>query len=582
MKKSQLAVVALLALMMSALVMADASRHRSEVSEPDRRKADYTFLEALRYRADDRNDAYAELLTRAYRLNPDDPTIGFYYGLVEIGLSDGDSADISHGMMLMDRYLATNPSDYSNAITYAGVAQRVGDPDETVRTWRNIHYNNPGRPEFAYHYASILASLADTASVYEAVSVLDSLEVSGKELGLSSRKIQLLYQIDDTAAMLSELDGLLKAPPASVDKVIFAGDVFSALQHTDSARHYYDLACEMDSTSGTAYYSRAEFYRSIGDSVGYDREIFNALNSNSLDLDVKTELMRTYVSNLISDSTQHDRLDSLFRHLVSLHPHQATIRALYAAYLISDSRFPEAIEQQTYSLDLQPDDVKGWQTLQFLYVMEDSDAMCVETGKRGLHYFPDDLTLLRATGGIYSQMNMPDSALCYFNKGLKVVGDTDPEERSVLLGSIADVYYGTERVDSAMAYYVKAIDENPENLPVLNNYAYMLAESDKDLDKALAMIQKASSGNPDDVNALDTYAWVLFKLKKYPEARDKINKAMEKAEELSHELLDHAGDIYFMNGDRTEAIEYWKQALELKPDDELLARKVREGTIFFK
>ena len=40
------------------------------------RKADYIFLEALKYNKEGSKDAYYELIERAYELNPDDKYLG--------------------------------------------------------------------------------------------------------------------------------------------------------------------------------------------------------------------------------------------------------------------------------------------------------------------------------------------------------------------------------------------------------------------------------------------------------------------------------------------------------------------------
>jgi tetratricopeptide (TPR) repeat protein len=42
----------------------------------------------------------------------------------------------------------------------------------------------------------------------------------------------------------------------------------------------------------------------------------------------------------------------------------------------------------------------------------------------------------------------------------------------------------------------------------------------------------------------------------------------------------HAGDIYFWNQQPDKAVEFWKKALDLDPDNELLARKVKYKTYF--
>ena len=61
-----------------------------------------------------------------------------------------------------------------------------------------------------------------------------------------------------------------------------------------------------------------------------------------------------------------------------------------------------------------------------------------------------------------------------------------------------------------------------------------------------------------------------------------IDDALEKTEEPSAELYDHAGDISFMNQYYSQAVAHWKKALELEPDNELIAKKVKYKTYFSK
>lgn len=41
-------------------------------------------------------------------------------------------------------------------------------------------------------------------------------------------------------------------------------------------------------------------------------------------------------------------------------------------------------------------------------------------------------------------------------------------------------------------------------------------------------------------------------------------------------LLEHAGDIYYMNGDAGKALEYWREALENSDEEnKVLIRKIK-------
>lgn len=153
-----------------------------------------------------------------------------------------------------------------------------------------------------------------------------------------------------------------------------------------------------------------------------------------------------------------------------------------------------------------------------------------------------------------------DGAKSILGTALEVADSTDNEVQSELISSMGDMYYASGRPDSAFVQYTRAIALNPNNLLALNNCAYHMACEEKDLEQALKMIEKVVIAKPDDDTSLDTYAWVLFKMKNYTKAKEQIDRTLEVCDEPSAELLEHAGDIYFMNGLPDEALSYWQKA----------------------
>ena len=99
------------------------------------------------------------------------------------------------------------------------------------------------------------------------------------------------------------------------------------------------------------------------------------------------------------------------------------------------------------------------------------------------------------------------------------------------------------------------------------------------------MSHDAILADPENATYLDTYAWVLFKRKEYAEALEYQKKAVEAAEKEGQEAAEfyhHLGDILFMNHQPAEALDNWKKALNLEPDNELLKKKVAHKTFFYE
>ena len=363
---------------------------------------------------------------------------------------------------------------------------------------------------------------------------------------------------------------------------MFAGDIYAMFSEPDSALHYYNRACEIDPTFGLAYYSRANYYKSIDDSVGYDREVFQALKQESLELDTKLELLTGYIRALYEDPAQQPRIQELFATLIEQHPHEVAIHDLYCSYLIAISDYAGAAEQMSYALDVDPSVEDRWRTLMSLYIQERDFPAAAKAGETALKYHPGSPMINLVLGSVFSQMKDYDRALATLDRALELTDSTDMEELSSVYSTIGDVNYAKGDTDAAFEYYNKAIEANPANMLALNNCAYYLAVEGKDLDRAERMSAMTLKDQPDNSTSLDTYAWIMFKKKDYAQAMAYIDKALENSDEPSAELFQHAGDIYFMNAEPAAALDFWQKALELEPDNELLQRKVKHKTYFYE
>ena len=582
MKKLPLLILAILAL--GALSALAAGRQRQAGTETeDTRKADYIYLEALRAKSQSNHDAAFALLRRAHELNPADREIGVELSTYLLSLSQTDSALLTSSMALLRDYCEANPTDIYYGGRYAMLNEQLLNRDEALRTWKRLHTLYPDRLEVTYRYAGALAQGGTQADRDKAIAVYDSVEIAeGKSIPLSSKKIQLYYSLQDTASILAEADRLRNSAPRNVDFQVFSGDIYSMFGLNDQAKQFYDSACILDPSSGLAYYSRAQFYHTLGDSAAFNREVFQALEQKNLNVETKLVILRSYIQEMFNDSTNFPQIGQLFDVLIDQHPHEHDIHDLYSRYLIVTKDYSKAAEQTERALDLDPADSEGWEMLTSLYLQVDRLDDARQAIKRSLRYYPDNSRQYLVLGSIYDQEGQRDKATAEYRHALSLTDSTDVSQLSRIYGAMGDNLYASEQADSAFVYYQKSLLYDPDNTLALNNCAYYLACEGRDLDRALEMIEKAVGAEPENATSMDTYAWVLFKRKDYAKAREIIDRTLSLTDERSEEILEHAGDIYFMDGDPDGALRFWKEALELAPDNQLLAKKVKHKTYFFK
>ena len=568
----------------AVIIMAfDTKAKDSWLDGADKRKADYLYMEAQRQNALGNQDAYFELLSRAYSLDTADTDMGFFLGYFNLALAGEDSMMFAKGYDLTRRHFQARPSDLYSSYFYGNLNNRLGLRDEALRVWRTLDSIYPEKVEMAMKYAEALSATADTADLLKSVEIINRIErAEGKMIHLSTNKIRCFYAMNDTAKIETELQQLLASSPTSPEYNVFAAEIFSILGRNDSALHYFNHACELDSTNGFAFYGRANYFKQLGDSASYDREVFHSLKLESLDLDTKLQLLTGYIRELYTDSTQHQRIEGLFDVLIEQHPHEPDIHDLYCSYLIAIEDYPRAAEQASIVVDMDPASEDRWRALMSLYMQADDYSRAIDAGQRALRYHPTSAMIVFLEGNCYHMNKDYDNALIAYNHALQLNDSTDYETHSSIISSIGDLYAQKEMNDSAYFYYERALKVNPDNLLTLNNYAYYLSVEGRDLDRAEEMSAITIEREPDNDNSLDTYAWILFKKKDYARAKEYIDRAIECSDGKSAELLEHAGDIYFMNGEPDKAVEFWEKAIKYNPDSELLLRKVRHRTYFFK
>lgn len=553
--------------------------------EADKRKADYLFMEALRQKSIDNVEPHLHLFKYAYDIDSLDLTVSQDLGYYYLVLAQNNAELAEKGYNMIKRYFNAHPEDYYSSIFYGQINDRLGDIEESMRVWHTLDSLFPQNLDVSLRYAQALASTMDSVNIRKSLKVFDRIERStGKEVGLTSQRVISLMMLGDTIGIYNETSFLLEALPKSSDAREYAGDVYKALGNNEEALNFYNEACQLDSANGNAYFKRADLYRLMGDNDIYDKEVFHALTMPELDLDVKMDILKGYISNLYEDETQHKRITDMFDVLIEEHPHEVELRKNYVGFLWYIKDFDKAAEQMEYIVDLNPADVDQWRMYAGIFYDKKDYDEAVKICERALKFHPEELSLILLQGSALQLSKRYDEAIKLLESTYFNIDEKDIDNRMDFSRTIADLYQNEDNPDKAIEWYEIAYSLDPLNHLTLNNYAYFLACREIELDKAEQMISDVVLYEPTNTIYLDTCAWVMFKQKKYEKAKSYMDRALSHYEDenLSSEYFEHAGDIYFMNGLPDEALDYWQKALELDPDNQLLQKKVKFKTYFFK
>lgn len=562
--------------------MTAGAKKNDSNAEELQRKSHYVFLEAMRKKAIGEFDSYYELLRYAYNLDTANTAIGYYLGYMSLVSEDNTAEKLETNLSLMRKHFDSVPEDQYESAMYGNVCNKLRRNDEALRVWSRLVGLFPSNVNFKYKLADTYAA---KGNFKQAIAIYDSIEVNeGMSIPITLRKVNYHMAYNDTAGSIDEGVRLVKSAPANVDYNLFMGNMYLQFAEHDSAMLYFDKALEIDPNNGYAYLYKADYYKLTGDSVNYDKQIYNALINKNIEIDQKISVLTDYVRESLRDTIMaSERAENLFSVLIDQHPHESAIHDLYSQYLVTVKDYGGAAEQLGYVLDLEPANAENWKKLMLINLMDENYEEAFKAADKALEYNPDNIELYQYIAPAYYQIEEYDKAIATYAVAMEKADTTDSELMSSLASGLGDVYFMKKDTLKAFEQYEKALEYNPGNIMAMNNYAYFLAESGQDLDKAERLSGMSVKYEPENPTYLDTYAWIYFKKGEYSLALTYMKAAIANSDgEQSAELYEHYGDILFMNGFHEEALPNWEKALELNPDSEILQRKVKHKTFFFK
>ena len=130
-----------------------------------------------------------------------------------------------------------------------------------------------------------------------------------------------------------------------------------------------------------------------------------------------------------------------------------------------------------------------------------------------------------------------------------------------------------DRLDQAEADFRRVLAIDADNTRALNALGYTLADRTDRYQEALGYIEKAFAQAPDDPAVIDSMGWVLYRLGRFQEARDHLQKAYDMTQDS--EIAAHLGEVMWAMGDREAARALWNEARKQSPGDPVLEETVR-------
>jgi len=156
------------------------------------------------------------------------------------------------------------------------------------------------------------------------------------------------------------------------------------------------------------------------------------------------------------------------------------------------------------------------------------------------------------------------------------------DDKQAVLFLRASAYERQKKYDAAEEVFRKILTTDPTNAMVLNYLGYMLADRGVRVEEALGYIKKAVDQEPQNGAYLDSLGWAYFKLNNMELAEENLRKASEHIPN-DPTVHQHLGDVYQKTGrlriaaaQWERAIDEWNRSVPADVDNDELARVQKE------
>ena len=561
-------------MLLSPLMAVAQGNNRGGVAQPGRRPATSSdsiavqqlYFEAMRKKTIEDPKGASELFSRVLQIDAGNDAA--MYQLATLKKLQNNQPE---AQQLLESAVALKPNNQWYWVALADSYERTNDIKKLERVFDELLRINPDKPDFYFDKANALFIEKRYDEALAVYTKLEQITGLNDDLAAGRQKIYLRQGKLDLAA--TEIERLLVNNPDQVRYYLMLGEIYNTSNQTDKALEALQRAEAISPDNGMLHLALADVYRAKKEYEASFKQLQLAFAAPNLDVDQKVRIVMGYLPKFPEPNAKASAL-TLSRIAAEVHPNDAKAQAVYADMLAQNNMFKEAKDVYKKSVQINSNIYIVHEQLVRLDLGDNAWDEAIKDGENALSLFPNQAWMNYLVAVAYLQKKTPIKALSYLKNAVAL--QTDDKDLSVqTYTALGDCYHELKDNNQSDAAYDKALTFNPDNAYTLNNYAYYLSIRNEQLEKAAQMSKHSIDLQPNTASFEDTYAWILFKQKKYADARQWMEKAMQHSKNNATQA-EHLGDIMFYLGNSDAAVQNWKKAKEYGSKSALLDRKINE------
>lgn len=453
--------------------------------------------------------------------------------------------------------------------------QRTGELEKSRAQFKWLVENDDNNLRYYQDWYKLELYLDNHEKALEINNKIEQIAGTTQEILL--RRIMLLQETGDFVKAAEAAKELLKMDPTEPD---YYRELIALYNHINEPEKALDIIRQFKKSGkdeGWAELMMAEQYRKMKMNDKSFEKLKIAISNKNLSIDPKVQVLMSYLAiSRHTDSLLHQQ-EILLENLTKAHPDNPITWSVIGDFRMQQENYEEALAAFKKVLEMDSTKYPVWEQTIRLQFQLGRNKQLSRYAASAIKLFPEQSLLYFLKGAAHTRSGEHEKAIKTLEMGLYFVAQ--PQLKVDFYSYLGDNYHATGDHSSSDNAYERALQIDPDNIYVMNNYAYYLSLRKQKLDKAYTMSKKVVEKKPEEATYLDTHGWVLYQQGKYQEALKVLEKALKKGGMKSAEILEHYGDCLYKTEDKGEALKYWKQALQKDEGNQKLLKKIQTKSI---
>lgn len=521
----------------------------------DNAKFNYVYVEAIKQKLMGNSGEALKFLEEAIRINPQSDAA--YYQIAQIVSGNGD---LENGKKFLKKAIEIDNENIWYLMMMGGFYYQDHKVDSAIYYYEQAVKYYPEEENLQLTLGNLYS---ENKNFDKAISIFDAFD---KKYGVNENStvaaIRTLVNEGKYSEAQVKADLLIKEFP---DEVLYNGllaEIYAAKGEMEKAKEVYNNLLERNPDDPVIQLAICDF---LINAKNYT-ELFLMMNNVILNGNIKREDKITLFARLleIPDVISKNSNELIIALMVfeANYKTDEIVPLLRPELLVKLGKLDDAAERLEEIIKDFPENYYAWEKLLLVYNQKKDYKNLMIKGEECASRFNRSFLakILYANGALENKKY--DIAIEELRKAEILAGE-NKEFMTQVLTMRADTYYRMKDYIKAFETFEAAIKLNGDDLTVINNYAYYLAEQDKNLKEAEEMAKRVIEKEKGNTTYLDTYAWVLYKRGKLKEAAKIMENIINSGETPDAEWFEHYGFILSKQHNCTKAIENWKYAMKL-------------------